>query len=408
MKTIPNNRRVMRTPVVLVCGQGDTDSVAGTLLGAPGTVVVGHDVDGHVVRRWVSTMRAGNLSSTELPLELAHGCISCTIRNDLLVLLRRLHRRNDVERIVVLVAPWLEPEPICWAINNIRVRVGAGYVDSPAARDVRIAAVVTCIDSVSWLGQALGDAELDDQRTVAQVVVGQAEFADVLVLTEAEPTTLAVLRRLAPRARITVGLRRVEMALRHLEPGARCGQDTSPHDPLLAGEPPLGADGEVSLLPFSARRPFHPQRLHAAIETLFDGVIRTRGRAWLATQPDVIMWIESAGGGLRLGHAGPWLAAMSSSQLGYTDPERRALAALYWDDRFGDRHTSMTILVCGARPTAISEALQRALLTDDEMSRPTEWSRYLDPFGVWHKDPCEDLSDGNGLPVHGSHEGDER
>jgi hypothetical protein len=27
---------------------------------------------------------------------------------------------------------------------------------------------------------------------------------------------------------------------------------------------------------------------------------------------------------------------------------------------------------------------------------------------VWHKDPCEDLSDGNGLPVHGSHEGDER
>ena len=30
-------------------------------------------------------------------LELAHGCVSCTIRNDLLVLLRQLHRRDDID-----------------------------------------------------------------------------------------------------------------------------------------------------------------------------------------------------------------------------------------------------------------------------------------------------------------------
>ncbi|MBO0882329.1 MAG: hypothetical protein J2P17_18725, partial [Mycobacterium sp.] len=182
----------MRTPVVLVAGQGDTDAIAGALLCRPGTVVVEHRFDGHVVRRATATVRHGELTTTEEALELAHGCVACTIRNDLLVFLRKLHRRADVERIVVHLARWLEPEPICWAINYVRVRVGPGYIDGPAVRDVMIAGVVTSVDTADWLTQALGDGELPDGRTVAQVVVGQAEFADLVVLDHPEPVTLAV------------------------------------------------------------------------------------------------------------------------------------------------------------------------------------------------------------------------
>ncbi len=164
-----------------------------------------HRFDGHVVRRTVITLNRGELTTIEEALELAHGCLACTIRNDLLVLLRKLHRRSNVDRIVVHLAPWLEPEPVCWAINHVPVRVGPGYPDGPAGRDVRIGGVVTCIDTQRWLTQSLGDEGLPDGRTVAQATVGQAEFADLLVLTQPEPSTLAVLRRLAPRARITVG-----------------------------------------------------------------------------------------------------------------------------------------------------------------------------------------------------------
>lgn len=124
----------MRTPVVLVCGQGDTGEVAAVLSRATGTVVVRHVYDGQVVVRSVTTSNG----TSEWPLELVRGCVTCTVRNDLLVLLRRLHRRGDVDRIVVQLMPWLEPEPVCWAIENVRVRVGPGYVDGPAARDVRI------------------------------------------------------------------------------------------------------------------------------------------------------------------------------------------------------------------------------------------------------------------------------
>lgn len=384
----------MRTPVVLVAGQGDTDAVVGALLQQPGTLVVEHRFDGHVVLRTVVGMRHGVLSSSAVPLELVRGCVACTIRNDLLVLLRRLHRRDDVHRIVVHLAPWLEPEPICRAIAEVRVHVGPGYLDGPAARDVEIAAVVVAVDGAAWLPEVLGEDELDDGRTVAQVAVGQVEFADVVVLDRPEATLLAVLRRLAARARITTGVAQLELALAHLEPNARRGRSDHPHGPLLAGQPPLEPHGQVQLFEFHARRPFHPDRLHTALDVLLEGVVRARGRLWLASRNHHVMWLETAGGGLHVESAGKWLAAMTASEVAYVDADRRVFADLLWEYRFGDRHTSITVLACGASPVAVDDTLRAALLTDDELAAPDEWAGYADPFGDWHTDPCTETTDG--------------
>ncbi len=398
----------MRTPVILVAGQKDTDPVVGALVRTPGTLVVEHRFDGHVVRRTMVTLQQGVLTTAEIGLELAHGCVSCTIRNDLLVLLRQLHRRDDIDRVVVHLAPWLEPEPICLAIDRVRVRVAPGYVDGPAALDVSIAAVVTCVDTSVWLSQALGDAQLGDGRTRAQVVVGQAEFADVAVLNRPNPIVAAVLRRLSPRARISVGAEDIEHALDNLYRDARRGRSDDPHGPLLAGQPPLDSRGPVKLVEFTARRPFHPQRLHACLDVLLEGVIRTRGRLWLAGQPEQAMWLESAGGGLRVSSAGKWLAALTGPELADIDTERRVFAELTWDDRHGDRHTAMTILVYSAHAANILDALNGALLTDDEFRIPQDWIHYDDPFGNWHEeDPCEaPAKDAEDTPAHHTQDGD--
>jgi len=397
----------MRTPVILVAGQTDTDPVVGALLRTPGTLVVEHRFDGHVVRRTMVTLQHGVLTTAETGLELAHGCVSCTIRNDLLVLLRQLHRRNDVERVVVHLAPWLEPEPICLAINHVRIRVAPGYVDGPAALDVSVAAVVTCVDSSVWLRQALGDAELDDGRTRAQAVIGQAEFADLVVLNHPDPIVAAVLRRLSPRARIHVGADGIELALGNLYRDARRGQSDDPHGPLLVGQPPLDTRGPITLVEFNARRPFHPQRLHACLDLLLDGVIRTRGRLWLASQPEHAMWLESAGGGSRVSSAGKWLAALTGPELADIDAERRVFADLIWDDQYGDRHTAMTILVYSADASEILDALDGALLTDDELRFPQDWIRYDDPFGDWHQDPCAaQAEDPEDTPAQHAQDGD--
>lgn len=390
MTIVFNMGGAVRTPVLLVAGHGDTDAVARVLLRHERTLVVRHRFDGHVVHRLLTTVQNQILTTTDSALELMHGCVACTVRNDLLVLLRRLHRRDDVDRIVVHLAPSLEPEPICWAINHVRVHMGPGYPDGPAARDVEIAGVVACLDTAEWLESALGDDELNDGRTVAQVMVGQTEFADVVVAPQLDRRTLAVLRRLAPRAWITQSQDHVEEAIANLEPSARRGASDDPCGPLLIGQPPLERDGDIGIVEFDADRPFHPQRLHEAIDTLLSGVVRTRGRLWLASQSEQMMYLESAGGGLRVSSGGKWLAAMDDSEIAYVESERRALAGLIWDDRYGDRRTAMTVLVCGADHDDIITALRGALLTDDEMTRPEQWALFADPFDDWHEDPCGD------------------
>ena len=60
--------------------------VAGALLRTQGTLMVEHRFDGHVVCRTMAALQDGVLTTAEAALELAHGCASCTIRNDLLVL----------------------------------------------------------------------------------------------------------------------------------------------------------------------------------------------------------------------------------------------------------------------------------------------------------------------------------
>ena len=87
----------MRTPVILVAGQKDTDPVVGALLRTPGTVVVEHRFDGPRGAPDDGDPATWSVDDRGDGLELAHGCVSCTIRNDLLVLLRQLHRRDDID-----------------------------------------------------------------------------------------------------------------------------------------------------------------------------------------------------------------------------------------------------------------------------------------------------------------------
>ncbi|MEV3964906.1 GTP-binding protein [Nocardia sp. NPDC050193] len=408
-----------RTPVVVVAGlhgdpAGSVDLIADALGAAAGTVVVRHDLaelgEG-IVRRTVSQGGATTVSVHEL----AHGCVSCTLKADLLPLLCTLAARDSVQRIVLALDPAIEAESVCQGIGEVVVAGVVGRVDGPAARDIRIAAVLTGIDARAWLPAATGDEALDelgwawadDERTLAQLAVGQVDFADALVITGGDAVDPlerarigAVLSRLVPLApalwtgpdtSVTPGA--VDELLDRIPARSRRGRVFDAHAPLLRGQPPLGAECDVELVEFAAGRPFHPERLHEALDVLFEGVVTARGRVWLATQPDEVVWLESAGGGLRIGGAGRWLAAMSEAELAEVEPERLAMARLRWDDRFGDRDNSLVVLVHSADPDEIRQVLDRALVDDAELRlverAPHQVARWPDPFGEWHADPCD-------------------
>ncbi|MEV0359235.1 GTP-binding protein [Nocardia sp. NPDC050697] len=430
-ESVPASDR--RTPVVLLTGTGPR-GVPEALLRAPGTVVVRHDLrdlrEG-VVRRTVLDGERAELSV----LELAHGCVSCTLRGDLLPLLRTLAVREPVRRIVLDLDAAFEAAAVCEAIEHVVVAGMVGRPDAPASRDVRVHAVLGCLDESGWFADATGDDTLaerglttvDDDRTVAQVALAVAESADALLIAGcADPLrrarTEAVLHRLVPgvpalRIEPGAGLAAADPAV-PAGPGGpgtepeqlfaaeleallavvpeRTRDGFDPHAPLLRGQPPLSREHGVEWVEFAADRPFHPARLHEALDVLLDGVVTARGRIWLATQPADVVWLESAGGGLRVGGAGRWLAAMTPAERAATEPERAALAALRWDERFGDRHVSLVVLVHDADPAEIRRALHWALVEDDELLQvaraPQLVAGWEDPFGEKHTEPCADPS----------------
>lgn len=398
----PSPTPTRQVPLTLISGMATTaaDHLAAAFRAMPGTAVVHHNlrqVTHGVVRR---LLQFGAHEEATV-LELAHGCVSCTLREDLLPLLRSLAQRPQVTRIAVRLDEAMEPEPVCYALEHMLVG------DRPVSEFVDLDAVLTAIDLASWLEDATGDTTLadhgmiaspEDERTLAQVLISQAEFADVLIHHGAAPDawtaarTDAVLDRLAPGVpRIPLAGLHAASALAAVPATARRGELTDMHGRLLRGEPPLEPECGVSTLLYSDPRPFHPQRLHEAIDILLDGVVRTRGRIWVASQPDAALWMESAGGGLGIGHAGPWLASSNGPDWEQVGPERAAMASLRWHPRFGDRHQELLVISHRASPDEIEHALNEALLTDAELGAgPEIWATYPDPFGEWHTEPCAD------------------
>ncbi|MEU4689856.1 GTP-binding protein [Actinoplanes sp. NPDC023714] len=223
----------------------------------------------------------------------------------------------------------------------------------------------------------------DDERSIGDLVARQIEQADAVVLTgdledawETEQLR-TLLRRLAPWAH-------------HPRPGdvpAAARGRAEPVDAVGRGlrgyavgvHEPVPSHG-VSACVFRARRPFHPGRLHDALDEVTAGVLRSRGHFWLASRPDLVMTWESAGT-LSIGPHSGWLAELPREHWDEVDVERRLAADLDWDPYYGDRHHQLSFTGIDIDPVRLHRTLAGCLLTDDELSRGEEhWRRLPDPF----------------------------
>jgi G3E family GTPase len=375
-----------RLAIVLVGGlhaDARRAAVERLLRSVPGSVALHHDLASAVqgtVRRTVRDA-GGTLDAGEVPL--VNDCACCALREDLVPELERLAAGRTCRLAIVELWDSVEPKAMAEVVT------GCG------SESLSLTGVITAVDPARVLdclgrGDDLADVGLaaaaSDQRTVADTWARQLEYAPVLAIATgeeaAEPADLALLEQLHPTAR------RIPVESAELAAAALAGFDVAaaaarqhPACALLPQE--ADADG-VGTLVWQHTRPFHPERLYAALEDLTCAAARSRGRFWLADRPDTLLSWDAAGGALCVENSGPWLVSLPDAAWEMVPPLRRAAAALDWHPEHGDRCQHLVFTSPGLDRDGLERLLESCLLTDTEYAAGREaWERLPRPFDAF-------------------------
>lgn len=363
----------MPIPVALVAGlhaSARTAAVDRLLRRHPGAVAIHHDlrsIDTGRIRRVVRDV-SGTLAHAEV--RLAHGCVTCTVREDLLPEL--LRRAGTASLLIVDLWDSVEPRPVAEGLaREEAVRLACVHT----ALDAEHMPVDVCRgDRLSETGHAAGG----DQRFLAEVLARQIEYATSLSLHggDAEDTELAaaVLGHLAPHTPILTGPEIADAALCVHELAERV-------DPATAQLPADAQTGEITTLVWHRLRPLHPSRLFEAMDELVTTTVRSRGRFWLANRHQRMLAWDAVAGAVSVEDAGPWLAALPEAAWDLVAPARRAAAALDWNPIVGDRVQHLVFTGPDLDRDRITSLLDSCLIDhDDALPGAAEWAGHDDPF----------------------------
>ncbi len=387
-------------------------TVLSGFLGAGKTTVLNHVLnnrDGFRVAVIVNDMSEINIDSRlvtaagglnrvdEKLVEMSNGCICCTLREDLLVEVRKLALEGRYDYLLIESTGIGEPMPVAATFSFVDEN-GASLSDV-----ARLDTMVTVVDGEKFLEDfqsidSLQERELslgdDDERNLADLLIDQIEFANLLVINKAD-------RLLEP------DLERLKLILKQLNRDARivsCAFGKVPPREMLntqlydeekaANSPgwlkelqgdhlPETEEYGISSFVYRARRPFHPARFWAILDQGCEGVLRAKGFVWIATKHDMMGSYAQAGNCVSTEPAHAWLAATPRDQWP-EDQESLQYIDSNWEEPFGDRMQEIVFIGVGMDRQSIEQSLNAALLTDREMALgPEEWKCFDDPFAEW-------------------------
>lgn len=359
----------------------------------------------------------GTLHQQEEKLvEMSNGCICCTLREDLLLEVRRLAEEQRFDYLLIESSGISEPMPVA-ATFSFEDEEGKSLTQF-AALDT----MVTVVDGPNFLKDYLSIDDLDkrglrrdeeDERLLVDLLIEQVEFANVLIINKCDMLEdpaihylKAVLSRLNPEARIIESVQgNVPMdAIFHT---GLFDEETASGMPgwvkELTGEhTPETEEYGISSFVYRARRPFHPERFFKAVSKHHEGVLRAKGYFWLATRmQDAGLWSQAGFSGVAE-WGGPWFAAQPPQV--YEVLEGLDLGGL-WQEPWGDRRQELVFIGVDLDEAALRRKLDDCLLTDNEMAvGETAWAEMPDPFPQWIP-MDEDEGDSDAAPDH-SHTAD--
>ncbi|MDO6547637.1 zinc metallochaperone GTPase ZigA [Pseudoalteromonas carrageenovora] len=340
--------------------------------------------------------------SNEKLVEMSNGCICCTLREDLLVEVGKLAKDGRFDYLVIESTGISEPLPVAETFTFADENgVSLGDV---ATLDT----MVTVVDAVNFLndyeqandlqdtGESLGE---DDERSVADLLVDQVEFADVILISKTDLITndelnrlTAILNTLNTQANIIpisnghININKVlNTGLFNFE---RAQQAPGWLKEMRGEHIPETEEYGISSFNYTARRPFDPEKFYNFLHNTeqFGKLIRSKGYFWLATRPLFCAQWSQAGGIAHYGFAGMFYKAIPQKDWP-TEPELLADINSKWVEPFGDMRQELVFIGQSLNRQAMIKALDDCLLPEDAVLKGKDfWRTYNDPFPIWEEE----------------------
>jgi G3E family GTPase len=344
------------------------------------------------------------LSRTDETLvEMSNGCICCTLRDDLLVEVRRLAAEGRFDYLLIESTGISEPLPVA---ATFEFRDEAGDCLSDVAR---LDTMVTVVDAVNLLrdyashdflhdrGEVMGEG---DERTLVHLLTDQIEFADVIVLnkvSDAGPERVDAARKIIRS--LNADAKIIETDRSQVAPALVL--DTGLFDFERAHEHPLWAkelygfaehvpeteEYGVTSYVYRARRPFVPEAIHAVLNGDLPGVIRAKGHFWIATRPEWVAEFSLAGALSSVAPLGQWWASVPEARRPDHDSARAYMQA-HWQEPWGDRRQEIVFIGSGIDWPALRARLDAALVPEAVARGPEALAALAgmaDPFPGWRR-----------------------
>lgn len=317
-----------------------------------------------------SLIKQGGFVKTEEKLvELQNGCICCTLREDLVLEVEKLVESGDIDYIVIESSGISEPIPVAQTFTYLDESLNSRLLEL-----CRLDTMVTVVDgNAFWKDFASGDTLLDrkqqttdeDEREIADLLIDQIEFANVILLNKTDllspVKTLElkqVIRSLNPDAEVietafsTVPLDRVlNTKLFDFEKSSHSAGWLKE----LNGEHiPETEEYGITSFVYRSQNPFHPERLMGWMLEWPVEAVRAKGFLWIASRDDAAVLLSQAGPSLSIEYAGAW------------------------DLDYGVKMTELVLIGINMDQQELTDSLNQCLLTEDEMLQ--DWNSFYDPL----------------------------
>ena len=352
------------------------------------------NIDAATVKNEVSFNRA-----EEKLVEMSNGCICCTLREDLLEEIERLAQEGKYDYLVIESTGISEPLPVAETFTF-------ADEDGKSLSEIsRLDTMVTVVDALNFLkdydeakflndvGESLGE---EDERSVADLLIEQVEFADILLISKTDLVSERELARLKSILQ-TLNTEATQISIEHgkvpldkvLNTGRfsfeRAQQSPGWLKEMRGEHVPETEEFGISSFTYEARRPFDPQKFYDFLHSkdIAGKLIRSKGFFWLATRPQLAGSWSQAGGMARYGAAGLFWKAVPKEQWP-EDPEYLNAIEEQWMEPFGDMRQELVFIGQGLSKEEIIERLNNCLLTDEQLIQGHHvWAEMPDPFPAW-------------------------